>query len=726
MFKQRRKPNVSVAIGTGICVLVLGISLPVIIWNGVGMFQNELKQVDVQDPKSEVLPLAQLSPEKRASKLEALAQEPKSQDRSRARYLLASDLIGQQQGTEALKWLEGLENDYPLLAGHIAVQRARAYEVAGDAGKAEEAWQEVLKRHGKEPVAAEALFALGQKDGKYWDRAIEEFPKHPRSVEIASLRLQKKPNQQEMLMVLAKHGLYHPDIISVLDRLDTKFGEKLTEEEWEAVAFGYWEKQVYGKAGAAYAKATRTPRNAYRAGRGLQLGEKQDSAESAYKKLLREYPAAEETATGLLRLQELVSPKQAIDYLDAVVKRFPEKAPEALLEKAKVLDSRKNAKAAEQVRKTLLSEHSKSNAAAKLRWTQAQQRAAVTDVQRAWQLAQQIITENPDSEQAPEAAFWAGKWGKILGKDAEVKQAFEWVLAKYPESYYAWRAAVLLGWDVGDFTTVRDRTPLVLQPEVLPNLPTGSEVLKELYQLGQGVDAWRLWHVEFKTPMEPTVAEQFTDGLMRLAVGDNLEALFMIGSLDQRDKPEEKLQYETLKQERAYWHALYPFPFLDSIVNWSEARKLNSLLVTGLIRQESRFMPAIKSGVGAVGLMQVMPETGAEVAKTFGVKQYKLDNPDDNIQLGTGYLDFTHREYKNNSLLAVASYNAGPSNVADWIAKYGFSDPDIFVEKIPFEETQTYVKSVFGNYWNYLRLYNPELSQRLAEHSEAMQTTSKK
>lgn len=690
------------------------------------MFQNQLKQVDVQDPKSEVLPLAQLSLEKRASKLEALAQEPKSQDRNRARYILASDLIQQRQGTEALKWLDGLEKDYSLLAGHIRVQRARAYELIGDAGKAEDAWQEVLKRHGKEPVAAEALFALGQKDSKYWDRAIEEFPKHPRTVEIASLRLQKNPNQQEMLMVLAKHGLYHPNIISVLDRLDTKFGDKLTEEEWEAVAFGYWEKQEYGKAGAAYAKATRTPRNAYRAGRGLQLGEKQDSAANAYKKLLREYPEAEETATGLLRLQQISTPKQAIDYLDAVVKRFPEKAPDALLEKAKVLDSRKNAKAAEEVRQTLLSEHSKSNAAAQLRWTLAQQRANASDVQRAWEFAQQIITENPESEQAAEAAFWAGKWAKILGKSAEAKQAFEWVLAKYPQSYFAWRAAVHLGWDVGDFTTVRDRTPLVLQPEVLPNLPAGSELLKELYQIGQGVDAWKLWQIEFKNPMEPTVAEQFTDGLMRLAVGDNLDAIFMVGSLDQREKPEEKLQYQTLKQERAYWHALYPFPFADSIVHWSKNRQLNPLLVIGLIRQESRFMPAIKSAVGAVGLMQVMPETGAEVAKTFGVKQYKLDNPDDNIQLGTGYLDFTHREYKNNSLLAVASYNAGPSNVADWVAKYGFSDPDTFVEKIPFAETQNYVKSVFGNYWNYLRLYNPEVHQRLAEHAETVLTASKK
>jgi soluble lytic murein transglycosylase len=82
-------------------------------------------------------------------------------------------------------------------------------------------------------------------------------------------------------------------------------------------------------------------------------------------------------------------------------------------------------------------------------------------------------------------------------------------------------------------------------------------------------------------------------------------------------------------------------------------------------------------------------------------------------------LDFTHQEYNNNSLLAVASYNAGPGNVSSWIKKYGFSDPDAFVELIPFPETKGYVESVFENYWNYLRLYNPDIAQLVEQHSAA-------
>jgi soluble lytic murein transglycosylase len=115
--------------------------------------------------------------------------------------------------------------------------------------------------------------------------------------------------------------------------------------------------------------------------------------------------------------------------------------------------------------------------------------------------------------------------------------------------------------------------------------------------------------------------------------------------------------------------------------------------------------------------MQVMPGTGSWIAKKIDLEQYNLENPNDNIKLGTWFLDYTHGEYNNNSLLAVASYNAGPGNVSKWVTKYGFTDPDAFIELIPFPETKGYVESVFGNYWNYLRLYNPEISQMLAKYA---------
>ena len=112
-----------------------------------------------------------------------------------------------------------------------------------------------------------------------------------------------------------------------------------------------------------------------------------------------------------------------------------------------------------------------------------------------------------------------------------------------------------------------------------------------------------------------------------------------------------------------------------------------------------------------------MPGTAAWIQQQIGIETYDLDNPDDNLKLGTWYLDYTHQEYNNNSLFAVASYNAGPGNVADWISRGNFTDADEFVDRIPFPETKDYVQAVFGGYWNYLRLYDPKITQQIVQYT---------
>jgi soluble lytic murein transglycosylase len=90
--------------------------------------------------------------------------------------------------------------------------------------------------------------------------------------------------------------------------------------------------------------------------------------------------------------------------------------------------------------------------------------------------------------------------------------------------------------------------------------------------------------------------------------------------------------------------------------------------------------------------------------------------------LGTWFLDQTHRAYNNNSLLAVASYNAGQGNMARWLQTHEKMDFDEFVEAIPFLETKNYVKQVFSNYWNYSRLYDPQVQALLDKHSAGQST----
>jgi soluble lytic murein transglycosylase len=737
MFKTQRA-KILLGVGSGIAVAIAGgmglatltgMVPQILSLAGIGDKTSNTLLND-EDSASLVLPLVATAPAERATRLEAIATgeqiedaapaetaSPTALDRSRARFVLASDLIQQGKAGAALPLLDGLDADYPSFAPAVLLRQAQAHTATGDAEAAATAWQALLTEYPDHPLAAEALFALGKTDPQYWDQLLEQFPAHPKAVEVAETRLSENPNQVNLLLLIAKHGLYLPEQVNVLDRLVNEYSDQLQPEDWEAIAFAYWETQYYGSASYAYEQAPATPLNLYRVGRGAQLDQRGGDAIAAYQRLINEFPEADETGEALLRLSLMVNTNQAIAYLDRAIEQFPDHAAQALRERSDVLDELQSSESATQARQSVLTQYSDSDAAAEIRWQRAEQYAEQDDLKNAWEWAGQVVTQNPDSELAPEAAFWVGKWALQMGSENEARRAFEHTLREYPESYYAWRSAVYLGWDVGDFTSVRSKLPNLEKPAERPVPPAGSDVLQELYRLGQDQDAWSMWQVEFTTPTQPTVAEQFTDGLMRLAVGDNLDGIFMLSSLSWRAEPEDALSADDVKEKTAYWQALYPFPYFSDIESWSQQRQINPVLVTALIRQESRFESRIKSVVGATGLMQVMPSTADWIAQQTEVGDYDLSSPKDNIKLGTWYLDYTHREYDDNSLFAVASYNAGPGSVADWISRFGFSDPDWFVEQIPFPETKGYVESVFENYWNYLRLYSPDVSQRLADYS---------
>ncbi len=723
------KKNPSLLAGAGVAVLLLmgtaALTPSLLNWLETRN-QTRIEELFAEQAikPSQVLPLVLLAPEQRDAKLKAIADSPTlSLDRSRARYLLATDLLEKYEGGPALRQLENLEKEYPLLAPYVLLKQGRGYELSNEPTKARETWQKILEDYPDSPVRVEALYKLGQKDSEYWDQALKDFPSHPRSHQIARERLEKNPDQVNLLKLLAKYEKNNAKTNEVRAVLGKDYANELSPEDWQAIADGYWDVTLYKKAAESYGKAPATPQNRYRWARSLQVSDQPKAAFKIYQQMVKDYPNDPETATALKRLAGLsldpkIVPKgtaQAIAYLDQIMQNFPEQAPDALLEKADLLAKKGDRTRANQLRKTLLEKYPQSDASAEYRWKTAKIFVDAGNLVKAWEWAQPITVQNPDSPIAPKAAFWVGKWALQLGKQKEAENAFRHVLGTYPESYYAWRSAVMLNWDVGDFNSVKEFTPNVSLPTERPHPAGGSETFRELYRLGEDGDAITLFNAEIGGKNDLTVDEQFTLGLLRLLEGRNLEGMGLVWQLKQKEEPENQEQWQKLRQTSDYWHALFPFPYADPIFRWSKQRKLNPLLVTSLIRQESRFEPEIRSPVGALGLMQVMPATGEWVAAQIGLKNYSLTKVDDNVNLGTWYLDHTHQEYLNNSMLAVASYNAGPAKVTEWMQRFNERDPDVFVEKIPYKETKGYVESVFSNYWNYLRIYNPEIAQQLAK-----------
>ncbi len=143
----------------------------------------------------------------------------------------------------------------------------------------------------------------------------------------------------------------------------------------------------------------------------------------------------------------------------------------------------------------------------------------------------------------------------------------------------------------------------------------------------------------------------------------------------------------------------YPMPFAKEIGQAASAAGLEPAFVFGLIRQETRFMPQLRSSAGASGLMQVMPATGRWVARKIGLEGYRneqLADPLINLQLGTSYLRLVLDDLSGSQAMAAAAYNAGPGRPRRW-REGPVIDAAIWAENIPFNETRDYVKKVLSN-----------------------------
>jgi len=141
---------------------------------------------------------------------------------------------------------------------------------------------------------------------------------------------------------------------------------------------------------------------------------------------------------------------------------------------------------------------------------------------------------------------------------------------------------------------------------------------------------------------------------------------------------------------------------------------IDPLLLNAVIRQESRFQSDVLSSAGAVGLMQLMPRTAAEVARKEKMPKphrYDLLRPDVNIRLGAAYLSGLMNGYGGDYFRAVAAYNAGEAAVERWW-KPSNGDPAAFLERISYRETRSYMRHVFLNLLQYYRIYRPGMLAR--------------
>lgn len=158
----------------------------------------------------------------------------------------------------------------------------------------------------------------------------------------------------------------------------------------------------------------------------------------------------------------------------------------------------------------------------------------------------------------------------------------------------------------------------------------------------------------------------------------------------------------------AVWKWIYPVTYPNVIHEAAEAYQVDPYLVTTVIQIESQFDQTIVSQKGAVGMMQLMPETAEWIIERAGftsLTREDLEKPQVNIRVGSWYLSYLQRKYQGNRLAVIAAYNAGPGNVDTWIRDGIWDGTYENVQHIPYGETRHYVKRFLYFYGRYQSVY---------------------
>jgi soluble lytic murein transglycosylase len=159
---------------------------------------------------------------------------------------------------------------------------------------------------------------------------------------------------------------------------------------------------------------------------------------------------------------------------------------------------------------------------------------------------------------------------------------------------------------------------------------------------------------------------------------------------------------------REVWEVFYPLKWWSNIKEEAKRHDIDPYLIAGLIRQESVFNPNARSRANALGLMQLLPYVGRDVARKTGagaITPNDLFNPVLNVQLGTAFVKELMDGFNRFEYVA-AAYNGGPTRVRRWLRELPAAEIEEWVESIPLSETRLYVQGVYRNARQYERLYD--------------------
>ncbi len=302
--------------------------------------------------------------------------------------------------------------------------------------------------------------------------------------------------------------------------------------------------------------------------------------------------------------------------------------------------------------------------------------------------------------------YWAARAHERLGQRDDAVNGYLQTIADYGNSYYGREAARALEQlkaaarpsGAGPVTAVRREARVEFDPGAPPSNASLIQALLTAQLYGDAAqELRRIQRFEGNSPIiEATLAYALNrKGDLRPAISAMKRAYPQYMADGGEALPRELLT------------VLFPVDYWDLIQKHAAEQKLDPFLIAALVAQESTFDREIRSSANAWGLMQILPSTGRQYARTLGIRPFStfsLTRAEVNVRIGTTFFANLVKRF-GDTAPALAAYNAGESRVVRWLAERPGVDRDEFIDGIPFPETQGYVKKIIGTAEDYRLLY---------------------
>ncbi len=309
---------------------------------------------------------------------------------------------------------------------------------------------------------------------------------------------------------------------------------------------------------------------------------------------------------------------------------------------------------------------------------------------------ERLLSDDDDPIGRLRTRYWRARSLERKGDIAQATDEFGTIANDFPFSYYGWRAR--------DRIRDHDDPSPGLRPDPGSTRLAGRDLERPKILLAAGLEKLALEEMR-RTARR---ARGLADRLAMAQLFSEAEAYYDALRIVVDAYTEDLARGPVPQLEELWWHA-WPSAFKELVsASTQDENSVEPALVYAIMREESGYRPKILSVSGARGLLQIMVPTGDRLANRMGATGYQPDDlfdPETNIKLGAYYLAELMGRFDGRRSAAIASYNAGPNAVAEWLEKPTAKEDDLWVESIPYDQTRGYVKRVLRSYHAYRVLY---------------------